>query len=116
MRDSRAKIQTPESLQGITAFCAYFDILTAPLIARLAPIDGPVAAIVLDPPAPVLSARARAELAAALARIAIVVPCPGDPGPLLDRLQPSSIIHWETEDTQRTSQLIDHVRTLYQSR
>ncbi len=113
MRDSRSKIHMPANLHGFTAFVAYFDILTAPLINRLREIDQPIAAIVLNPPAPLLSARARAELAASLACIEIAIPYPGDPAPLLDALQPANIIHWEYEDAQRTSNLIDHVRTIY---
>jgi hypothetical protein len=114
--DTRHKILTPDqalaSLKGCHAFVAYFDVLTAPLVRRLAEIEQPVAAVVLDPPDPILSSRTRAELAAALAHVEAVIQLPEDPANFLEALEPVRIVHWEHEDAQRTARLIDHVQSL----
>ena len=116
MLDTRLKIlstdQALAALKGCAVFIAYFDILSAPLLRRLAEVGRPVVAVVLDPPNPVLAARTRAELAAALACVEAVVPVSGDPGPFLLELEPVNIVHWEQEDAQRTARLIEHVQSL----
>jgi hypothetical protein len=115
--DTRQKILTPEqalaSLRGCHVFVAYFDIVSAPLVRRLAEIGRPVVALVLDPQHPVLSSRTRAELAAALASVEAVVPLAHDPAGFLEALEPARIIHWEDEDALRTASLIDHVQSLH---
>jgi hypothetical protein len=116
MLDTRQKILTPEqaleSLKGCRVFVAYFDVLSAPLVRRLSEIGQPVVVVVLDPPDPLLPARTRAELAAALKTSKAVVPLAGPPDEFLERLQPADIIHWEGEDAQRLSGLIEHVQSL----
>lgn len=117
MLDTRQKIVTTEqalaTLKGRVVFVAYFDVLTVDLIRRIAEIGEPVVAVVLDPKNPVLSARTRAELAAALSSVSAVVPLSGDPTDFLEALEPDKIVHWEGEDAQRTSKLIEHVRSLH---
>jgi hypothetical protein len=117
MLDTRLKILSPEqalaALKGCTAFVAYFDIVSVPLLRRLAEVGRPVVAVVLDPPNPVLAARTRAELAAALACVEAVVPLEGDPASFLVELEPDNIVHWELEDAQRTSSLVEHVQSLH---
>jgi hypothetical protein len=115
MLDTRLKILSPEqalaSLKGCRVFVAYFDIVSVPLLRRLAEIGQPVVAVVLNPPNAVLPARTRAELAAALACIEAVVPFTGDPASFLQELEPDNIVHWELEDAQRTSGLVEHVQS-----
>jgi hypothetical protein len=115
MLDTRRKILTPEqaleSRRGAFVFAAYFDILTVPLLRRIAEVGRPVLALVLDPPDPVLAARTRAELAASLALVEAVVPYAGDPSGFLRALKPDNIVHWEQEDARRTSLLIEHVQS-----
>jgi hypothetical protein len=114
--DTRLKILTPEqalaALKGCRVFIAYFDILTVPLLRRIAEEGQPVVAIVLDPPNPVLPARTRAELAASLAAVEAVVPLAEDPARFLQELEPVKIVHWELEDKERTARLIAHVQSL----
>lgn len=119
MNDTRHKILTPEqacakATHG-TVFLAYFDVLTAPLVRRIQEIEGPVTVVVLDPPAPLLTQQARAELAASLARVEAVVTLSTEPDLFLQQLNPDKIIHWEAEDSARTAQLIQHVQTRYRS-
>jgi hypothetical protein len=117
MLDTRLKILAPEqvlaSLKGCRVFVAYFDIVSVALVRRLANIGRPVVAVVLDPLNPVLPARTRAELAAALACVEAVVPLAGDPRAFLQELEPDNIVHWEREDAQRTSSLVEHVQSLH---
>jgi hypothetical protein len=114
--DSRHKILTTAQalakLKGRCAFVAYFDILSAPLVQRIAEIGVPVVAVVIDPPNPVLPARTRAELAAALGSVEAVVPLSQDLPAFLEALEPVNIVHWEGEDAQRTASLIEHVQSL----
>jgi hypothetical protein len=115
MLDTRLKILTPEhalvALKGCHVFVAYFDILSVPLIRRIAEIGRPVVAVVLDPANPVLSSRTRAELAASLACVEAVVPLARDPAEFLQELEPVNIVHWEHDDAQRTARLIEHVQS-----
>jgi hypothetical protein len=121
--DTRTKILTTEQAlviaRGRTVFVAYFDVLTSTLTRRVCEVVGtagvPLTVVVLDPPSPLLSLQARAELAASLACVEAVVPLPGDPTPFLQLLNPANIIHWESEDSARTAQLVEHVQTRYRS-
>lgn len=117
MLDTRLKILSPEqalaSLKGCSVFVAYFDILSVPLLRRLAEVGKPVVAVVLNPADAVLGARTRAELAAALACVEAVVPLEGDAASFLRELEPDNIVHWEQEDSQRTARLIEHVQSLH---
>jgi hypothetical protein len=120
MLDTRAKILTTEqalaALKGCHAFVAYFDILSVALIRRIAEIGRPVVAVVLNPPNSVLSPRTRAELAAALAAVEAVVPVSEGLDAFLEALEPGKIVHWESEDAKRTANLIDHVKSLQESK
>jgi hypothetical protein len=56
-----------------TLVLGYFDPLTAAHVARLAELGASLTVAVLDPPDPLLPARARAELVAALRAVAQVM-------------------------------------------
>jgi len=75
MLDTRTKIVAAERLAGRTVVAAYFDPLVATHTQRfqeLAKQHGPLAVCICDPPEPLLSAQARAELAAACRDVEIV--------------------------------------------
>jgi bifunctional ADP-heptose synthase (sugar kinase/adenylyltransferase) len=116
MLDTRQKILTKEqalaALKGCCVFVGYFDVLTVTLLRRLGEVGQRVVTVVLDPASPVLASRTRAELAASLACVEAVVPFSGDPAEFLAQLEPATIVHWESEDAQRTARLIDHVQSL----
>jgi bifunctional ADP-heptose synthase (sugar kinase/adenylyltransferase) len=68
-------------------------------------------AVVVDPPRPVLPARARAELVAALAAVDLVVIAGDTPvDDLLARLGAAEIVRSEDADRRLTEGLIHHVR------
>ncbi len=117
MLDTRQKILTQEqalaALKGCCVFVAYFDVITVPLLRAMEEVGQKLVAVVLDPPNAVLSARTRAELAAALACVEAVVPLAGDPKAFLEELEPVKIVHWESEDALRTARLIEHVQSLH---
>jgi hypothetical protein len=76
MLDTRTKIVSPERVAGRTVVAAYFDPMIdthAQRFHELAEQYGPLAICVCDPPDPLLSAQARAELAAALRDVELVV-------------------------------------------
>ena len=89
----------------------YFDPLTASHARRLEEIAAagdPLLAVVLNPEKPLLPARARAELIAALAAIAHVVVEEGDPDWIAD-LPAARLLREEEADTMRTRDLIARV-------
>ena len=92
----------------VRLLAAYFDVLTPELVRRLRALpDGrPLIAVVIDPVRPLLPARARAELAAALTMIDYVLLLP-ESG--LDRviaeIQPDEVIR-EDRDSEA---LIEYV-------
>ena len=96
----------------------YFDVLVAGHVRRLREIgngSGTVIVVVLDPPAPVLHARARAELVAALSVVDYVVPANGQAAQeLLSQLNPSEIIQEEPADLLRARCLTEHVQRRHQ--
>jgi hypothetical protein len=76
MLDTRTKIVSPERVAGRTVVAAYFDPMVhthAQRFHELAGQHGPLAICLCDPPDPLLSAQARAELAAALRDVELVV-------------------------------------------
>lgn len=123
--DTRAKIVDLEkALQVATTLrergaslrlvTGYFDVLTADHVRRLRDLAAGHAliAVVLDPPSPLLSPRARAELAAGLAMIECVVPVNGARlDDVLLRLGPAEVIREEPSDERRRAQLMQHVRS-----
>jgi bifunctional ADP-heptose synthase (sugar kinase/adenylyltransferase) len=92
--------------------CGHFDVLTADHIRRLRELANgqPLMAAVLDSPKPLLSLRARAELAAALGMIDYVIPMAGDGfDRALEQIQPSEVVREEAADRHRVTALIEHV-------
>ncbi len=92
----------------------YFDVLVAEHSRRLIEVaDGAdiLFAVVLDPPEPVLGARARAELVAALGVVDYVVPS-GETAAqaLLSLFTADEIVREESADLLRARRLTEHVR------
>ncbi|MDQ6666278.1 MAG: hypothetical protein M3Z23_18010 [Acidobacteriota bacterium] len=122
--DTRTKILTETQaveilnqlrLEGIPlkAVTGYFDVLLASHIQALrdaANGSGKLFALVANPPNPLLTQSARAELAAAVALIDYVIPIPGERAELLNRFEPAEISHLEAGDLARTRELIEHVK------
>jgi len=124
--DTRNKILTPEEAAAhIQDLCAqgrslrlitgFFDPLTpahARRLGRLASEDSVLTVIVTDPPDPILPLRARAELAAALAAVDLVVPVPAEQlDEFLHRLPIAPFERGEAEDLVLRQELIRHVHT-----
>ena len=91
----------------------YFDVVVAEHVRRLREIKKGSAAllvVVLDPPEPLLSGRARAELVAALGVVDYVVPAE-EPAAmaLLNHFQPDEIVREEPADLLRARRLSEHV-------
>jgi hypothetical protein len=90
----------------------YFDVLTPGHIQRFRELAGgqTLMAAVLDPPDPLLGARARAELAASLSMIdyVLLLDCAS-----LDRalgeIQAGEVVREEDADRRRSKALIEHV-------
>ena len=77
--------------------------------------SGAVFALVLDPPQPLLSNRARAELVAALGVIDYVVPAEEQAArELLSHFHPGEIVGEESADLLRASRLTEHVQRRHQ--
>ena len=84
--DTRHKIIEPQQAlalarglrtKGVKIVTGYFDVIVADHVRRLREIkngSGTLVVVVLDPPEPLLAARARAELVAALGMVDYVVP------------------------------------------
>ncbi len=106
--DTRGKISPAAEFTG-PAFVVsgYFDPLLADHAERLAavkPAGMRLAVLVLDPPNPILPARARAEMVAALRPVDhVLLGEPGEPHPTPD-------LHFETEDLALRASFIEHVR------
>jgi glycerol-3-phosphate cytidylyltransferase-like family protein len=127
--DTRTKIIDAESAavlaqklraQGtsLKLITGHFDVLTAEHVRRLREIHNGTSTLfvmVVDPPAPVLAARARAELVAALAMVDYVVPAAGQAVPeLLAQFRVSEIVQEETADLLRARRLAEHVQSRHQ--
>ena len=121
--DTRQKIIEPHRAlalaqdlraKGVKIVTGYFDVLVAEHVRRLREIKNGCAVlvvVVLDPPEPVLDARARAELVAALGVVDYVVPA-GEQAAreLLSHFAPSEIVREESADLLRASRLSEHVK------
>jgi hypothetical protein len=121
--DTRTKIVTAaEADAGIRAsgcsarlVSGYFDPLLAAHAERLEELAAPgwlLVAFVRTPPDPLLPARARAELVAAVGAVDLVVIDDGDdetPG----RIGAVETIREEAADERRSRQFIDRVRSRY---
>jgi glycerol-3-phosphate cytidylyltransferase-like family protein len=117
--DTRAKIIDLASAAGLQRQGArlklvtgYFDVLTPDLVRRLRSLShgARLIAVVLDPPAPLLPAQARAELAASLSMIDYVLLSP-DAGleKALEEIRPDEVVRDELADGKRSEALIEHV-------
>jgi glycerol-3-phosphate cytidylyltransferase-like family protein len=124
--DTRNKILDPaEAAARIHRLCAdgrsvrlitgFFDPLTpahARRLNRLASENSHLTVIVTDPPDPILPLRARAELAAALAAVDLVVPVPAEQlDEFLQSLPIAPFERGEAEDLVLRQELIRHVHT-----
>ena len=96
----------------------YFDVLLAEHVRRLREIaDGAsrLLVVVLDPPDPVLAARARAELVAALDMVDYVVPADEHAAyALLGRFAGGEVVREESDDLLRAHRLRQHVQSRHQ--
>ncbi|MBZ5595320.1 MAG: hypothetical protein LAP39_24010 [Acidobacteriia bacterium] len=125
--DTRHKIIEPERAialskdlraKGVRIVTGYFDVIVAEHVRRLLEIkngSGALVVVVLDPPDPVLSLRARAELVAALRMVDYVVPA-GEPAAreLLSHFNPGEIVREESADLLRARRLSEHVQRRHQ--
>ena len=121
--DTRSKILTAagaaerlrQSHQPVVAVSGYFDVLLAEDVRQLRSVADRTAgctlvALLIAPPEPVLSVRARAEIAAALAMIDYVVIADGvDPEALAAAFGARELVRLEAGQQGRLSELIEHV-------
>jgi bifunctional ADP-heptose synthase (sugar kinase/adenylyltransferase) len=127
--DTRNKIIPPDraaALVGelrdrgaaVRVVTGHFDVLVADHVRRLREIadgSGALFALVLDPPEPLLSGRARAELVAALGVIDYVVPAEEQAArELLGHFHPGEIVREEAADLLRARRLSEHVQRRHQ--
>jgi bifunctional ADP-heptose synthase (sugar kinase/adenylyltransferase) len=96
----------------------YFDVLLAAHVQRLREIahkPGTLFVLVLDPREPVLGARARAELVAALGMVDYVVPA-GERAAqaLLGQFTAGEVVREESADLLRARSLSEHVQRRHQ--
>lgn len=117
--DTRTKILSVDSLADLRRRAArlkvvtgYFDPLLAAHARRLAQLRRPaetLLVIVTEPDRPLLPARARAELVAALAAVDYVLPAGADCEELLAALRPDELVREEAADEIRRRELIRRV-------
>ena len=117
--DTRTKIierAAAERIAGggarLTVVTGYFDPLTAAHAARLAQIAATaevLLVVVRTPERPLLPARARAELVAALSAVNHVVVEEGDPA-WIAQLPSAQLVREEVADARRTQDLVARVR------
>lgn len=101
--DTRTKITSTPAAGG-TVVAGYFDPMTARHVEALAKAGRGLTVLVLDPPEPLLAARARAELVAGLACVnEVAIGCSDD---LLARA-----IRLEDGDLARRDEIVDVIRT-----
>jgi bifunctional ADP-heptose synthase (sugar kinase/adenylyltransferase) len=124
--DTRTKILDPAGAlaaarrlraegKPLKVIIGHFDPVLAGHARRVSAFaDGSAAvmAILTDPPRPVLAARARAELVAALAAVNYVVLREDTPlDGLLAGLAPAEVLNAEDDDRKLTRNLIQHVQS-----
>ena len=118
--DHAATLAVQLRKQGVSlkAVTGYFDVLVAEHVRRLRAIAGEgskLFVVLLDPPLPLLAARARAEMVAALAMVDYVVPAGGQEAEgLLNRFAASEIVREESADLLRAQRLSQHVQRRHQ--
>jgi bifunctional ADP-heptose synthase (sugar kinase/adenylyltransferase) len=123
--DTRNKIVAPERALTLAqearakgalvkVVTGYFDVVFAEHVRRLHEIKDGAAilmVVVLDPPEPVLSGRARAELVAAFGVVDYVVPAAEAAAlELLSHFYPGEIVREEPADLLRARRLSEHVQ------
>jgi glycerol-3-phosphate cytidylyltransferase-like family protein len=92
----------------------YFDPLLDAHARRLGEIAAPGRAVfvaIAEPPRPLLQARARAELVAALAMVDYVMLAASMPADWFAALVPDAVFREEAADERRTGDLIKHVQS-----
>jgi bifunctional ADP-heptose synthase (sugar kinase/adenylyltransferase) len=124
--DTRSKIVNPEAAadaarrahaerKRVKLVSGYFDPLLAAHARRLAEIADPggvLFAVVGEPERPILAARARAELVAALAVIDyVIIAGAAASDDLLKCLQPDEVYREEAADDRRAEDLLLHVHS-----
>ena len=113
--DARALLEAA----GAPLVTGYFDPMTAEHARRLgelAKTHGPLFVLVLDPPEPVLSAGARAELVASLGCVkCIALPPPEGGQAVLEAVGEGRLLREEAADLQRRSALTRHVHARHTS-
>jgi glycerol-3-phosphate cytidylyltransferase-like family protein len=122
--DTRSKILTPAqavalagnlraSSRALTVVTGFFDPLLVEHAVRLASLARPGAALMVvihSPAEPLLPARGRAEMAAALSVVDhVVLPAADETGAWLEDLHPQPLVSQEPDDARRTRDLIRHV-------
>jgi len=126
--DTRTKIIEPDRAislsgdlrsKGVKIVTGYFDVIVAEHVRHLTDIkngSGTLVVVVLDPPEPILSGRARAELVAAL-RVVDYVVLGGEQAAeeLLSYFSPDEIVREESADLLRFRRLSEHVQRRHQS-
>lgn len=117
---SLGKVVEIASRQRVRIVTGYFDPLLAAHAARLYEIrraepDTPLVVAILDPSSPVLNARARAELVAALAVVDYVMILNVARGEeALGRIPAAEVLREEDADRTRTRALAEHVHRRHQ--
>ena len=114
--DTRTKIidiERAAAIEGpVKLVAGHFDVLTPQLQARLSELKdaATLLAAVTDPPEPLLSSRARVELAASLTAVDFVVALDGvSLDDAIRRIRPAQVVREEEADLQRARNLIEHV-------
>lgn len=108
--DTRTKIVAPEqggSLTAQTFLRGYFDPLLAAHARIIDQSPGPVVVLLADPPDPLLPARSRAELVAALRGVSYVV-LPMDDGSAFTP-RDVDVVDELSADLERRQSLVSHV-------
>ena len=115
--DKAVEIATAQRTRAVTG---YFDPLLAAHAGRLYEIRSaeppmPLLVVILDPPSPVLGARARAELVSALAVVDYVIILDSAGGEeALSRIPAVEVLREEDADRVRTQALAEHVHRRHQ--
>ncbi len=108
--------KSPALARPVAAVTGYFDVVLAADAAELEAVReetgaATLIALVSSPPCPVLSPRARAEMAASLRVVDYVVVLENGPGleALLAALAPDRTVRAETAQQKRFAQLVQNV-------
>ena len=113
--DTRTRIVAPEqagSLAAQTFVRGYFDPLLAAHARLIGQLPAPVVVLLADPPDPLLPARSRAELVAALRGVSHVV-LPLDDGQAVTPAG-ATVVDELAADLERRQTLVSHVHRRHQ--